>query len=278
MKKDMAHRKIRHWGILLGIVLLLVLLVRIFAMDDAGVKAIGSGFIVLLLFLALIYFQLKFYQQGDRRDTIRTRTWEETPDISVPDQLKSPLHRAIWKNMELTRRLMRQKEEEFYRTQRGKEKQLLRLCHEEDILFISDRSWLFFWPVSVCALISLAVAAWPARELPPAYSFGCLLAGLLGLLLSTVAKSHTRYYLTNFRILIKRQFPWSRPRWSTLNYPTISLLSREKRFAWEELCLKSDEETVCIRGLPPDKLETALDILHRRLQCSSQRNRAGGMS
>ncbi len=263
----MASRRmrIRLWAILFGIGLFLVVSVLVLSMKSTGAKTIYSIIIVLALFLSLIHFQLRFYHEGDKKHIHPPEALQGIKSIGAPAKIKSPHHRALWENMDRTRRLMRHKEEESSKVQRSKEKLLLGLCPEEEILFISDRSWLFFWPVSACSLMSLAVGAYPFREFPAAYSFGFLVMGLFGLLLLSAAKSHTRYYLTNFRILIKKQFPWGKARWSALDYAGISLLSRKRGLVWEELNLKSDEDTVSIKGLPAHKFDDVLHILHNNL-------------
>jgi hypothetical protein len=260
-----------YWGALFGIALLLAASIFLFSTESSRAKAICFSFILPALFMTLIYFQLRFYHEGDQSHS-HTITFPATQIIKAPSQLKSPYHKAIWENMELTRRLMQHKEEEYSRNSRIHEKRALGFNSEEEILFVSNRSFLFFWPVAVFAFIFLVVAAFPFKELPTAYSFGCFIAGLSGLLLLTAARSHTRYYLTNFRVLIKRQLPWSKPRWAALRYPSISMLSTIRRFACEELRLGSREKTLFLRGLAPHKLKTVLDILSENLSPETKGN------
>jgi hypothetical protein len=269
---EKQRKKRMHWGALFGIAFLLAASIFLFSMESSRAKAICFSLILLALFMTLIYFQLRFYHEGDRSHVRHTITFPATEIIKAPSQLKSPYHKAVWENMELTRRLMQHKEEEYSRNSRIHEEKALGFNSEEEILFVSNRSFLFFWPVAVFAFIFLVVAAFPFKELPTAYSFGCFIAGLSGLLLLTAAKSHTRYYLTNFRVLIKRQLPWSKPRWAALRYPSISMLSRKRRFACDELTLGSREKTLFLRGLAPHKLKTVLDILSKKLPPESKGN------
>jgi len=263
----MAPREIKteFWRTLLGIAFVLATSISVFSMGSNRIKTAYAVAVVVLLYTSLVYFQLRFYREGDRKQIRSGRKLPVADGVAAPSHLRSPYHRAVWENLEMTRRLMRYKEEESSRLGRSKEKLLIGLPHEEEILFVSDRSWLFFWPVAVCSLLLLSAATYPFGGLPATTSFVCLIAGFSGLLILAAAKSHTRYYLTNFRILIKKQFPWGTAHWSALNYSVISLLSRKKRAFWDELSLRSDTKVVSVKGLTPHEFETFLGILRQEL-------------
>jgi len=109
----------------------------------------------------------------------------------------------------------------------------------------------------------LLIAAAPAKETSHAFSFACLALGLLGLIVLTAARFPNRYYLTNYRILIRKKIPLKKENWSSMNYGEISSITRSKKLASEQLTLKSGDETIRIAGLSKRKLETMLGILHQ---------------
>jgi hypothetical protein len=251
-----------------GLSLLLAVSIAVFLSGNPQAKILVCVATLLILFISLIYFQLKFYREGDRKNI---RNHRELPSMdlpSAPHYLKSPHHRAIWQNMEQSRALMRHKEKEAFQALTTKEKRRLRLPQEEIILFMADRSRFCCWPAPLLSLILLFVAAISSKESPVALSFVCLILGLFGLLLSTAATFGTRYYLTNLRILIRKKRPFGKTRWSTVNYAGIATIARQKKYVLQELTLGTDRETLVIRGLPKQKFRIAVDILRQKLSTS----------
>jgi hypothetical protein len=225
--------------------------------------------LLAFLFFSLIFFQLKFYRDGDRKMSLNSMQLPSTEVTSSASHLKSPRHRAIWENMAKTRRLMKQKEKEFLQRQIKKETRALGLSREEHILFMADRSRLYFWPLVLISALSLFIAAAPSRALPASLSFAFLILSLSGLLALTAFRFPTRYYLTNFRILVRRTVPLGREHWSYMNYQSVSSVSGQQKLAWLEITLKSSKNTIYLRGLPKDKATTLFEILRQKLSCSS---------
>ena len=165
--------------------------------------------------------------------------------------------------MEQTRNLMRHKEEETSRAQLQEEKHAIGLPPEEEIFFIAEPSGNYIWPAALPFLAPMLFAAASPKALPSEASFACLVLSLLGLLILAAARFQYRYYLTNFRILIRKKFPLKKVQWSALNYPEIPAIRRKSRLGWEELTLKSGPKTIKIRGVSKQKLEIILGILEK---------------
>lgn len=217
----------------------------------------------MLLFLLLAYAQLRFYREGDMKHPRNRSGLPKTDASRVPAGLKSPRQRAIWQNLEQTRRLMQHKEKEFRRAPSIEEKRPPALPQNEEILFSADRSRLYSWPGALGSLVFLLIAALPSCPFSPAISFAFLLLGLSGLLL-TAAQSQTRYYVTDYRILVKKKRPLSRARWSALHYHGDPCLSRKKSLGWDALTIESGKESIRVKGLRKQKLETMLDAIVSR--------------
>ncbi len=139
---------------------------------------------------------------------------------------------------------MELKENKARESERSKMKQTLNLPKEEHILFMAERSWLFFWPVALGSLIFLVSSATITSGAAPAVlSFGCLIIGLLGLLLMATMKGQERYYLTNFRVLVRRRsLLGGAPRWSAMPYPSVRRCSLHYSFARGRLILEGERE------------------------------------
>ncbi len=220
---------------------------------------------LLALFTSLIYFQLRFYREGDMRGKVAIARPPDTDIPTTPLPLKSPYHKAIWENMEHTRKLMRYKEKLFYEDQKRKEKLVLGLPPEEEILFMADRSQLFLLPIAFCSLSLLFIAGNASQEFSEMLPFACHVIGFSGLLLLIAAKNNTRYYLTNYRVLIRKKLPLAKAHWSALNYPGISHLSRKKKLVGEALSLKSRTACLNIKGLRQQQMDTFIEILVKKL-------------
>lgn len=225
-------------------------------MDMAKTLLLGSGLLVLAF--SLILLQLKFYREGDIKKSKNADKHNPSNVPSAPRELKSPRLRTIWKNMEETRSLMKLKEEKAYEEERKREQTFLGLPAEEEILFMGDRSLFFLWPVILVSLIFVTVSTMVA----PTPSLLCLGIGLLGLLCLARANRSTRYYITNFRILVRtRSLLRMKPRWTALHYHDIRRCSVEKTLVQQNLKLEGQKGTVDIKGLSRDQFETASRIL-----------------
>ena len=266
----MVSRKTRIGFILTFTALFLFLAVSaaVFLGGSLRAKVFVCAAALLFFFLSLIYFQLKFYREGDAANIASSRKLPSTDLSALPRQLKSAHHRAIWESMEQSRSLMLHKEAEFNRVQNIREHRLLGLGQEEQILFIADRSQLDFWPVAPAILILLCTGAIPSGVFPASLSFACFIAGLLGLLLLNTARFRIRYYMTSFRILVRKKPPLTKTQWTTLSYSEISKLCRKKRFGRETLTILSGQKAISIQGLHGRKLQKVIEILHRKASLS----------
>lgn len=226
------------------------------------VKALLLGSGVLGLTLSLILLQLRFYREGDVRKA-RSADHPVSPGIpSAPRELKNPRLRTIWKNMEETRRLMKLREEKASEDERRLERNRLRLPEEEEILFMGNRSWLVLWPVALFSL--LFVGASTVISGVPSLLF--LVTGLFGLLILATVNRLTRYYITNFRILVCRRSLLGRePRWRAIHYPDVYQCSVKKRLVHARLRLEGEREVVDITGLSRPQFATVSRILRENL-------------
>jgi hypothetical protein len=98
---------------------------------------IAIGLVAVASFL--IALQLKFFRDGDRKHAPPS----EPPAIPAGDTeggLKNPIFRSIWKNMDLTRLLMDERQERDDREKRIREKTRLKLPDEEETLLLACSS------------------------------------------------------------------------------------------------------------------------------------------
>lgn len=226
----------------------------------------GLGLLIValvLLFSVLVILQLRFYREGDRKHVCSHENLPPADISSAPGYLRSPHHKAIWENMEQMRNLMRRKEREFLQAEMLNEKREIGLPQEEEIVFMTDRSRFYIWLAAPASLAFLLIAASPAQNFPQAFSFTFLILGLMGLLLLTAARYENRYYMTNFRVLIREKRPLRKEQWSAMDYREISAVSRTKKPLSEQLTLKSGGTTIQLRGLSKDKIGTMFGILRQ---------------
>ena len=255
--------RIRLILMIMGTAILLSASVAAFLTGDEALRIVLSAAILSLLFFSLIYLQLKFYREGDNKHIHAHREPPPENISAAPRHLKSPHHRAIWRNLEQTRNLMRQKEKETIQAQLKKEKHAIGLPREEEILFMADPCRLYIRPAALLFLVLSFFAAGTPKILPSVFSFACLVLSLLGLLLLTAFRFSNRYYLTNFRILVRKKFPLKKEQWSALNYPGVSMITTKKKLGREELTLQSGQKILKIKGVSKQKLAAILGILHK---------------
>jgi len=254
--------------IFIALAILLAAIIPAFWAGHHIAKTIIFATVLAFLFSSLIFFQLKFYRDGDRKMSLNSRQLPSTEMTSSASYLRSPRHRAIWENMVQIRSMMKQKEKEFLQHQIKKETHALRLSQEEHILFMADRSQLYLWPLVLISGLFLFIAASPSKAMPASLAFAFLILSLLGLSALTVFRFPTRYYLTNFRILVRRTAPMGRVYWSCMNYQSISSVSGQQKLAWLEITLKSSKNAIYLRGLPKDKAKILFEILRQKLSFS----------
>lgn len=218
---------------------------------------------LVMLFSVLIFLQLRFYREGDSRHVPSHGNFSQEAVSSAPGFVKSPHHKAIWENMEQMRILMRRKEREYHQAEMKNEKRAIGLPQEEEIIYMADRSRFYIWLAAPASLAFLLIAASPSKDLSQAFSFTCLILGLLGLLLLTAARFPNRYYMTNFRVLIREKRPLRKEQWSAVDYRAISAVSLKKNHLSEQLTLKSGGRTIKLQGLSKQKIVAMLGILRQ---------------
>jgi hypothetical protein len=261
----MARKKVKARFILMimAVGILLVAFIAGFLRGGNIVKMVLTAAALSILLFLLIYYQLRFYREGDIKQARNHRKFPPAESSIAPGYLKSPHHRAIWESLDQIRCLMRNKESEFLQARMKQEKRAIGLPQEEEIVFMADRSHFYVWPVALVSFGFLLIAVSPSKGFSSVFSFGCLVFGLLGLLALTAARHPNRYYMTNFRVLIRKKSPLKKEQWLAMNYRKICAFSRRKKLASEQLTLKSRDGTIEIGGLPKHKLETMLGILRQ---------------
>lgn len=237
----------------------LVLVVSSLTLQIGGrsVDPILLGIGVALLAASLVFLQLSFWREGDEKGHAK-------PSIEVVSPAPPAATRAshLWEGMEATRRIMRRKQEESDERQRREEESRLGLSAREQILFMEDPSSFFSRPLALGSALFLFVSQWgPNRGVR---SFALLVLALGGLLFLTVMKGQSRYYLTNFRMMVRKK-PWKGPvRWSTLHYGDVKGWSFRSRLGWTRICLQGTSEKLDISG-PQSRIEIIVHILRERL-------------
>lgn len=245
-----------------GISLAVIALPMTSLVGSPPAKAVLLGSGILILSSSLILLQIRFFREGDARKAEHARRHIQGDKVSAPRGLRNPRQRIIWAGMEGTRALMNRKEDEARREERRREKVRLGLADEEEILYMGDRSWLSLWPLALCSVILTAASA----AVDGAPSLVCLLAGLFGLLFCATLHRLTRYYITNFRILVRRRsLRGGKPRWRVMHYPDIRRCVMKRMFAHSNLRLEGKGETVGIMGLNRIEFETACGILRKKM-------------
>ncbi len=229
----------------------------------SSVFLLGAGF--ALLILSLVFLQLSFWREGDqtaRRDEGAEACFDA---VSVPVELHhNPRLMNVWKGMEATRKLMERKTESAAEDERKREKVKLRLSDAENILLIGEASLLVFWPLAVLSgLFLLGSASLTGKT---STSFVCLVVGLGGLLLLSLMKGQTKYYLTSHRVLVRKRSLWKRALdWSALGYDDVKRCSYQAGSARGRISLTGERQHFDISGLPSSLMTEALDILRENL-------------
>ncbi len=221
--------------------------------------------LLALFFSALIYFQIKFYREGDKKFLPNNETHAPRHASPLLFPLSSAGPRAVPLNTvqagDGMRRLGKKEAEEI---PAAREKRLLGLPKEEDILFMADASKLFFMPAALFCWALLFFSTIPSNEYPSLLSFAFFLSGLGGLLLLTLMKPTTRYYLTNFRILIRKSRSLGKTQWLVHNYSAVTSFGITDKFSRKALFIKSDKSALIIAGLSNQRASAAVEILKQK--------------
>jgi hypothetical protein len=236
----------------------------------ANFVLLGSG--VVLLFVALILAQLRLWREGQAEGAAAAAATRLAPiDVRpAPPELKHGRFRGIWENLEETRRLMESKEENARQQERVQEKKRLGLPEEETILFMEGRSWLALWPVALLSLVCIAASSAVVSE-TGVVSFVWLVLGLGGFLFIATVKGRTTYYLTNFRILVRRKPMFKRaPRWSAMLYPEVKRYSCSQVLGGSKLTLVAKQGALIIKGLARPHHQAITKILLEKLPATAE--------
>jgi hypothetical protein len=259
----MTRRKSRNSFFALAIAASLVIMALSMTplIGSAPARAVLLGSGMLLLVMSLILLQLRFFREGDSRRGGMADRSALSREPTAPEGLRNPRQRTIWSGMEAARSMMRHREEAVREEERRSEKVRLGLTAEEEILYMGSGSWLSFWPIALLSLICIAASTFTSGWT----SLILLVSGLAGLLLPAALAGSTRYYLTNFRVLLcKRPLPGRKPRWSALHYGDIHRCSARNIFYIKGLRVESAEGTIDITGLNRAQLDTVTGILRER--------------
>jgi hypothetical protein len=226
-----------------------------------NIIVLGVG--VVTLSSALVVLQLSFWREGEANNREDVTGAVHAVTQRAPVELRNPQLRRVWENMEVSRRLMADKEKEARETELRDEKKRLGLSRDETILLMEELSWVAFWPIVVLSAgLLLSSTLLTASTL----SFLCLALGLGGLLLLTALRGQTRYYLTNFRVLVRRRpVMGRRTRWSSLPYSEVRKCMLGRGFGRGSLTLEGSGETVGIRGLSDAHFFAVTEILRKKL-------------
>lgn len=221
---------------------------------------LGSG--AMVLSSSLILLQLRFFREGDARKSSDARRRVQPGEVKAPPGIRNPRLRTIWSNMEGTRRLMKQKEEEALREERLCEKKRLGLPEKEEIVYMGNRSWFHLWPVALISFIFIAAST----TLTGIQSLLCLTAGLTGLGVLAALNRMTRYYITNLRILVRRRLPLAgKPSWRAIHYTDIQRCVMERKFARDRLRLAAKDRAIDIMGLSRTELEAVSRVIRDKI-------------
>jgi len=251
VKRRMANRT-AYFSIGISLVLIVLSITPLAGNSPARMVLLGSG--LLLLSSSLILLQIRFFREGDSKKAKSAAEHVTSNKFSAPRELKDPMQRIIWSGMEGTRALMSRKEEEARREERNREKTRLGLDDEEEIIYMGDRSWISFWPVALLSLMLVAASALLSGPM----ALLCLSIGLAGLCVLAAVHRLTRYYITNFRVLVRKRSIIGRgPRWSVIRHSDVDRCSVNRTLTSNSLRLEGKGGAVDIRGLNRNEFEAA---------------------
>lgn len=259
------HRTARRYASIgIGIALILIVSSLTLFAGSYPASLVLLGFGVLLLFLGLVFVQLSLWREGHAEITITTDRVAPAVVRPAPPELKHQRFRSIWESMEETRRLMEMKGKKAREREKEREKKQIGLPEEEDILFMEESSWASAWPFAVLSFVCIALSAFVSDA--GVVSFLWLALGLSSFLVLIAVKGRTKYYLTNFRVLVRRKPIFKpRPRWSAMPYPDVQKYSSCQKLGSSKLTLVAKRETLIVEGLARPHLEAMAGILHGKL-------------
>ena len=229
----------------------------------SSVLWLGAGF--ALLIVSLVFLQLSFWKEGDRRPPRAEPAEYRFDAASAPQALQhNPRLVNLWKGMEVTRKLMEEKGVSAAEDERQREKERLRLSDAEHILFMEEPSGKLFWPLALVSGLFLLTSAWAAGE--TVTSFMCLAAGLSGLLVLSLMKGQSKFYLTSHRALVRKRSLWKRAiGWHGLRYEDVQRCIYDFRPVGGRISLAGDRLRIEISGLPGSPMTEAVGILREIL-------------
>ena len=192
-------------------------------------------------------------------------------DLSVsnisraPDGLVNQRQRAAWEGMDLARNLVEMREKERLSSEKTREKTLLGLSEEEEILFLGNGSRLPALPVAILSAVFIALSSISSLQIPTGASFALLAAGLIGFLTLNLDKGRTKYYLTNFRAMgFKRSF-FRKGAWTSVQYANVEGCLFSSSFFGRGVELWDDEDRLKINGLSRGHLALVEKVLRSRV-------------
>ncbi len=224
---------------------------------------LGVGF--ALLIASLVFLQLSLWREGDRRPHRPQSAESEFDAVSAPPELQhNPRLMNVWNGMEVTRKLMEKKGKSAAADARKQEQARLLLSDAENILFMEEPARKSFWPLAFVSGALLLASALTAGEALTSFMF--LVAGLGGLLVLSLMKGQTKFYLTSHRALVRKRSLWRRViGWDGLRYDDVQRCIYEDGPAGGRISLASERHRLDISGLPGPPMTEAVSILREVL-------------
>lgn len=210
----------------------------------------------------LVTLQLAYFREGDRKWSRATRSPAPLTTQAAPAELRNPRYRAVWEHLNGVRQVMARRQAAAL----DQERIDLDLPEDERILFMGDRRPIGFWPVVALSLAAITVSSFVSDTAVDWGAFFLLGAGLIGLLFLAATRDRTRFYLTDYRILIRSRTPLiGGTRWTALYYPDVEHLTSRSRFGRAQIRVVGDGRIAELAGLNRGQLDIARAILRDRV-------------
>jgi hypothetical protein len=88
---------------------------------------------------------------------------------------------------------------------------------------------------------------------------------MAGLLFVSVCRSRTKYYLTTFRVLVRKRRLWREERWLALRYETIEYCDWQQGVFGTGLTLHANAGQTELRGLARESVDKIVGVLRDKL-------------
>lgn len=236
------------------------------ASHHAPLRLALLGFGLALVTLGLIGLQMAFFAEGDKKKPAVIEA-EKSPPITYPASLKHPTYRAIWKNVTLSGDLIEQKNQKSELDTLGKEKKWLGLPSEENILFKGEHHRPWTIPAAIVSLACITTSSIVPDSRSTALGFTLLFFGLFGALIAFTGRRESRFYLTNFRVLVgRRPIMGKVPSWKHLHYGDIHHIHEDTNSILSTVNISGENEKIVLQGLKKKKSAKIRKIIEIQMQ------------